>query len=154
MRISKLINPLLIFGVGLILGVVSSSFFFQRTIDKRIQDLENSFQREEKEITASLMIDFSDGRIIVCNNQKLAQDQSVFDLLKICSQNSKNPFELKYEIHPEWGAFVKRIGDKENGQEGKYWQYWVNNEYAKVGASSFRLKNGDIVEWKFIKSQF
>jgi len=44
---------------------------------------------------------------------------------------------------------IERLLDKKNGEDGKYWQYFVNGEYAKVGVSQYGLKAGDAVEWKF-----
>ncbi len=45
--------------------------------------------------------------------------------------------------------FVKSINNIENGEDGNYWQYYVNGEYAQVGCSLYHLHNNDIVEWRF-----
>lgn len=52
------------------------------------------------------------------------------------------------------GSFVKAIGDKENGQDGKYWLYYVNGEMPMVSVDKTKLKSGDKVEFKFEKSPF
>jgi len=43
---------------------------------------------------------------------------------------------------------IKEGGIKE-GTEGRYWQYYVNGEYADVGCSKYVLNDNDLVEWKF-----
>jgi hypothetical protein len=49
---------------------------------------------------------------------------------------------------------VTKIGDKVNGEDNRYWQYFINGAYAQVGADQYKLKNGDAVEWKFSADQF
>ena len=57
---------------------------------------------------------------------------------------------LEYEEYDGGlGVLITKIGNKKNGDEGKYWQYFVNGEYANMGASNYIVKNGDIIEWKF-----
>ncbi|MBE3135837.1 MAG: DUF4430 domain-containing protein [Thermoplasmata archaeon] len=45
--------------------------------------------------------------------------------------------------------FVKAINNIENGEDGSYWQYYVNGEYAQVGCSLYHLHDNDVVEWRF-----
>jgi hypothetical protein len=47
------------------------------------------------------------------------------------------------------GTMVQRIGDKENGDDGRYWIYWVNNAKLPIGADQYQIQPGDIVHWKF-----
>src|SRR3989344_8110348 len=128
MKISEVSKFLIIFAVALTLGIVGSSLMFQKQLSLLTEDIKKYSQIQPKnEIEASLMVDFFDGKILTCNNQKLTEKRTAFDLLEICSQKEDNSFELKYELYPEMGAFITKIGDKENGKDGKYWQYWVNN---------------------------
>ena len=155
MKISEISKFLIIFAAGLTLGIVGSSLMFQKQLSLLTEDIKKYSQIQPKdEIEASLMIDFFNGKILTCNNQRLTEKRTVFDLLEICSTKQDNSFELKYELYPEMGVFITQIGDTKDGEEGRYLQFWVNNQYSQVGASSYRLQDGDIVEWKFIKSQF
>lgn len=52
------------------------------------------------------------------------------------------------------GKMIVRIGDLTNGQDNKYWQYWVNGKPASVGADSYQVEANDIIEWKFEPSSF
>ena len=38
-----------------------------------------------------------------------------------------------------------------NGQDDKYWQYWVNGEMPPVGAGRYQLSGKERVEWKFVE---
>lgn len=112
-------------------------------------------QRDAEQITVSLMLDYGNGEIKTFNKVALPEKaNSVFDLLqKIAADNG---LELKSQDHGgDLGIFVEAI----NGQESdfandQFWQYWVNNEYAKIGASNYYLADGDVVEWKYVKGQF
>ena len=136
--------------IGIVIGLVAGLFVFQQTF---VNESGNQTQTylSESEVTASLMIDFGNGKIITCNNKTLKEGETIFNLLEVCSKDQKNPFELKYKTYSGLGVFIEQIGGlKSNGD--KYWQYWVNNEYSQVGASEQKLNHNDIVEWKFIKS--
>ena len=47
-----------------------------------------------------------------------------------------------------------RGGIEENGENGKYWLYYVNGEMPMVSADKKELRPGDKVEFKFEKSPF
>lgn len=46
-------------------------------------------------------------------------------------------------------SFVNAIGDKVGGTDNKYWLYYVNGDWATVGAGAYFLKKEDTIEWKF-----
>lgn len=107
----------------------------------------------EEKISTSLMLDFGNGDISTFNNVTLNKNASVFDLLQEVMK--KNNVELKYKDYGgDLGVMIEGIGEVVNDFDNdRWWQYWVNNEYAKVGASGQVLNNGDVVEWKFVKGQ-
>jgi nickel-dependent lactate racemase len=45
------------------------------------------------------------------------------------------------------GVFINSIASSKNTKD-KWWQYWVNGEYAKVGVSNYRPSSGDVIEFK------
>ena len=112
-----------------------------------------SFPTQQKEGAAHLMIDYSDGTVVTCE-KTLPSSSTAFDLLKLCSQDQANPFVLEFEDYPGLGVFIKKIGDKTGGEDGKYWEFWVNHAHPEVGASAYTLEGNEYVEWKFIKSQY
>lgn len=82
---------------------------------------------------------------------KFNEGATAFDLLKKEAEKSNINLETKsYDI----GIMIEAIGDKKNGQDGKYWLYYVNGEMPMVSADKMFLKAGDKVEFKFEKSSF
>lgn len=129
---------------GLVVGSsswLSSQFSFSTT------------STTQKEGAAHLMVDFSDGNIATCE-KSLTASSTVFDLLKLCSEDSEKPFVLEYQDYPDLGVFIKKIGAKTGGEGEKYWEFWVNHTHPEVGASAYVLQGDEYVEWKFIKSQY
>jgi len=98
----------------------------------------------------SLVLDFGDGAIKTLSLD-LAPKMTAFDLLSQGAQKNKIPVTTKIS---DMGTFVQAIGDKQGGQGGKYWMYYVNSLLANVGADKYELKAGDRVEWKFEKPSF
>lgn len=118
-------------------------------------DLNNndSIPVKPEEIKVNLMFDFGTGEVKTFNQVSLAQGATIFDLLKKVTAENNIKFEYQ-DYGQKLGIFVKSIngvGDSSSGN--KFWQYWVNNQYAQIGASGYQLKNGDLVEWKYIKGQ-
>lgn len=72
---------------------------------------------------------------------------TVFSALQIIGQ--KENFVVAYKTYPEMGVLVESIGGVINGQNNKYWQYWVNETLGEVAADKKFLKAGDRVQWKF-----
>jgi len=80
-----------------------------------------------------------------------SEKTTAFDLLKTKVEELGLNLETKtYDI----GIMIETIGDKINGQDGKYWLYHVNNEMPMVSADKMIIKSGDKVEFKFEKSPF
>ena len=68
---------------------------------------------------------------------------TVFDIL---NQTSTVVF-----IQYAYGKFITSINgvDNDAGENGRYWQYWVNGELAPVAADNYVLAEGDQVLWKY-----
>ena len=77
---------------------------------------------------------------------------TAFDLLKQGVKALGLDFQSK--DYGEMGVLVEKIGDKKNGDDGKYWMYYINGALAQVAANKQELKAGDKVEFKFEKSNF
>ncbi len=79
-------------------------------------------------------------------------NSNVFSGLLIYS--GENGFKVEYNNDYDFGVFIESIKGIKNGDEGKYWQYYVNGTLGDVAADKKILKNGDIVEWRFEKVPF
>jgi drug/metabolite transporter (DMT)-like permease len=48
-----------------------------------------------------------------------------------------------------YGILVESINGDINGTQKKYWTYLINGKEAPVGAGVYKVKQGDIITWKF-----
>lgn len=64
--------------------------------------------------------------------------------------DSRDPdLSLRTKDYVGLGTLVTGMYSKENGYENKYWQYRVNGVDPGIGADSYMLSDGDVVEWRF-----
>ncbi len=92
----------------------------------------------------------SDGVIFSSSSVSLKEDETVFDVLKrICSQNN---IQLEYSYSGAFGSYyiegINQIYEKDAGSLSG-WNYYVNGEYPSVGCSSYKLKDGDSVQFVY-----
>lgn len=66
---------------------------------------------------------------------------------------SEKKIKMKTKEFPGLGIMIEELEGRKNGEEGKYWQYWINEKYAKVGAGAYIPQGGDIVEWRLTNQQ-
>ncbi|MFE3845349.1 DUF6580 family putative transport protein, partial [Thermoplasmatota archaeon] len=73
---------------------------------------------------------------------------TVGDLLFECGDFYN--FTIESEYYEDFDSlYITSINDIENGADGLFWQYYVNNDYGNVGCSNYNLKNSDFVEWRY-----
>lgn len=101
--------------------------------------------------TFSLMVDYGNGKLSTFQDIPFTEGQTLLDILKTKFTSERIPFATK--DYGSLGSLVTKIGSQENGVGGRYWQYWVNNRHPDVGAGFYKLKAGDVIEWKFISDQ-
>ncbi len=104
----------------------------------------------EAQVSTRLSIDFGDGRVKTFEVKPAGEN--LFQIMKEIS--SEERIKLGYETYSGLGELITEIGDKKNGAEdNKYWQFWINGFYAQVGASSYIVQPGDVIEWKFTNAE-
>ncbi len=79
-------------------------------------------------------------------------NNTAFALLQEAAQRLGFSVQETYYTVPS-AVFVTAINGTANGQDGMYWQYWVNGAYGDVGADHYALTNGDVVAWRFTTDQ-
>lgn len=70
---------------------------------------------------------------------------SLYEALTAARQNGQ--ISLSGKNYPGLGFFVTQINSLQSGN-GKYLFYYINSEEASVGVSSYKPKDGDVIEWK------
>ncbi|MCX6753765.1 MAG: DUF4430 domain-containing protein [Candidatus Nomurabacteria bacterium] len=83
---------------------------------------------------------------------EVKESGTVFEVMKKIQDESSsaNPFSFKYTENPNLGVFINEINGLKGGGDG-YWIYYVNGIEANVGISNYKIKNGDIISWKYEK---
>jgi len=141
-------NIYIIIGMGIIVVIGSwlllSYGFWQDSVKETnvVQEI------AEKEVV--LVIDNGGGNPNTFITE-FKEGMTAFDLLK--KEAEKLALALKTKNY-DIGIFIEAIGEKENGQDGKYWLYYINGEMPMVAADKMIIKPGDKVEFKFEKSPF
>lgn len=142
MESKKLKVSLLVAGL-IVLGFASALFFAGNDQADVAYD---SPAADSAVATARLTIDFGGGGIK--NFEIKPRGENLFVLTK--NKLSEEGIDVAYKTYKGLGDLIIKISNKKSGG-GKYWQYWVNGDYAQVGASSYVPKSGDVIEWKFAK---
>lgn len=133
--------------VFLVAGVLLGRIFFERTIVVR----EGTADTPAAMTSVNLMID--NGEIVrTWNTISWNEAMSIMHLLEKVAATGNIAMET--EIGPDGLPRILAIDGVTNDPEGDlYWQYWVNNNYEPRTPSKYYLKPGDIVVWKYIKTQ-
>lgn len=112
---------------------------------------------EQKQIPPETQINIS---FTFSENEK---ETIIYPLLK---NNTKNLFTISQEIareknwdwqyqdYGEMGSLVTKINNTKNGQDNKYWQYYVNGEQPQISADKYIPKSDEKIEWRFAESTF
>lgn len=143
---NKYLNIIIIFVAAFILGAGSSYVTIPRP-----SVLPPLLPGSENNQSASVMLDYGNDTFDIVSLSIPKTDSTLFELLKKADEDKKISFGYK-DYGGSLGVFIQSI----NGVEGSgetYWQYWVNNAYAQVGVSSYRVNPGDIIMFKLTKSQ-
>lgn len=141
--ISQLIIALAIFFGGVYVGASTSP---QASNPEQIQ------QRNDQVQSVSLMIDYGEGNIISFFTIAIKEDESLFNVIQSTMEENSIPLGFK-DFGGELGVFIQSINGVPADSSDKWWQYWVNNVYGKIGVSSYTVKSGDVIELKFVKGQ-
>jgi len=145
----KKINIFLGIGIGIIL-IIGGWLILSDQIDQLIFQEEIGIPSENIKQEVILVIDGGEG------TQKnfeaeFKEGLTAFNLLE--EGIEKLGLTLKTKTY-DMGIYIEAIGDKENGEDGKYWLYYVNEEMPSVAADKKEIKPGDKIEFKFEKSPF
>jgi len=76
------------------------------------------------------------------------ENESVYGALVRASRAAN--FTIDSLWYPAFGSHrVTGIAGVRDGQDGRYWQFWVNGAYASAGADLVPVHDGDLVTWGF-----
>jgi len=115
------------------------------------QEKNESPQEENIKNEAVLVINKGEGDLETFTIELKNSTTTAFNLLE--NKAEELNFVLKTKMY-DFGIFIEAIGDKENGQDEKYWMYYVNDEMPMAAADKEEIGPGDKVEFKFEKPSF
>lgn len=76
-------------------------------------------------------------------------DQSLFIITQELAQAQN--WDFNYQEYEGLGILVTQINDKTNGDDQKYWQYYVDNVQPQISADKYYPKYKEHITWKFIE---
>jgi len=109
-------------------------------------------QSVRTESTASIMVDTGDA-LLGFPERAIYQGDTIWSLLERAAEENQ-ALSVFAQDYGDLGVLIQSINGYENGAEKKYWQFWVNNEYAQVAADKYFVNDGDAVMWKFTSGRF
>lgn len=98
---------------------------------------------------ATFIISIENTFPLVWANEVIPTGLSLFEIIKQKTSEKKIEFSYK-DYGGSMGAFITSINGFSNTKD-KWWQYYVNGEYAKVGISNYKVQVGDVIEFKLTK---
>ncbi|MCK4891590.1 MAG: DUF4430 domain-containing protein, partial [Candidatus Pacebacteria bacterium] len=127
--------------IGLLFAAM---FFLSVDIASKKNDDKVDITKRSDEIKFSVLLKIDDG-----SKEKkeyelsdISKQTTVFDVLK-------NNADIKYNNNYSYGVFIESINGIKNGDDGKYWQYYINDVLGDVAADKKVLKEGNNIEWRF-----
>jgi hypothetical protein len=76
--------------------------------------------------------------------------QSFPNILILKELSKRNNIAFNYTYYEQFDSvLIDSINNDINGVDGKYWQYYVNEDIPMVGADKYLVTNGDYIEWRF-----
>lgn len=82
---------------------------------------------------------------------EIATEMSVYDFMSKLRNEGRIDFIEKN--YTGIGKFIVSINGV-SGDGSRNWIYYVNGIEAQVGVSNYKIKNGDIISWKYEKSNY
>ncbi len=162
------IKVILLFAALLAVIAAGVFWYWYQAIGKPLAEENKEFLQKQQELSTE-NIDFSKQLVVSSPKDALLliifeptdlgtfeaevkDKMTAFDLLE---QGTKSlNLDLQSKDYGEMGILVEKIGEKKNGDDGKYWMYYVNGQMASVAANKQEIKAGDKVEFRFEKSEF
>ena len=105
-----------------------------------------------KTINATIIIDFEEGKTYTKN--MIIYNSTIFDFLLEIQKIGDIQLEIPY--NEQIGGYeIKSITYQEkkytHGEDGYWWLFYINDQFATAGADKIYVNNNDIIKWKYEK---
>jgi len=117
---------------------------------EKISDDTSKISTENPAGQAAFSFDFGDG---ATKNFVLTIDgeKTVYDFLNALAGENQIKLEIK---ESSLGVLIQTIDAMENGQNNKYWLYYINGQMAPAGVAEQKVSPNDKIEFKFEANPF
>jgi hypothetical protein len=149
--------------IGIVVGILILGVVYFGKNDRTFDGTDRILQRVEKaqvDTTAKQMIDRTQETKLIKTTLEVPglsyqvfvpEGSSVFDLMTAATKQFNN-FSFRGREFPGLGFFVEEInGLSQDKKAGMYWIYYINGQKAQVGISQYKLKENDVITWKYEK---
>lgn len=100
----------------------------------------------KKEVSATVKIDF--GNETEETYEITTKNNTVYGFLLEAAK--KGEFSVNTTYYGTFDSiFIDSISNIENGQDNKFWIYYINGESGSAGVDKQNVENNDLIEWKF-----
>jgi len=136
-------------GIGLVI-IISVWMIFSDTVSENLPGTISQPVVREAAGQAVLMIDYGEGES-ESFTVEMGEGTTAFDLLKDKTGELSINLETKsYDL----GIFIEALGERRNGEDGKYWLYYINDEMPMTASDKQPVNSGDKIEFKFQRPSF
>ncbi len=92
------------------------------------------------------------GKVTLMTNVLGVTKEKTYEFANLTALELLQKDNLVNLTYSSYGAFVQCINDI-CSNSNYYWMYYVNSELAPVGASDYRIKNNDTIEFRYEKKK-
>ena len=148
----KKIIPSIIF---LALVVLAAGYFWQQKSTPVVTNQNNNQninQNTETDYAYLVTFEFdSQDTIDLEYPYTFSPDQSLFTITQELAQTQN--WDFNYQEYEGLGVLVTQINDKTNGDDQKYWQYYVDDVQPQISADKYYPTYKEHIIWKFKESE-
>lgn len=103
--------------------------------------------------SVTLSIEYKDGVSDNFTDVSIKENWTIWDALDSVSKTETIGVDTK--DYGDMGIFVESINGIGNDvSDGKWWQFWINGEYAQAGVSQVAISDGDAIEFIYTDNKY
>lgn len=149
-RRNIILSALFIISLLLLGGCGSQTNLDQKPAEQDVAQNLSTSPSEVSKKEATLSINFGQDQVKSFTLEFLPE-KTVYNLLEeLANQNKINLETKQYDL----GILIEAIDGIKNGQDNKYWLYYVNGQMAPVGVTERKVSPDDKIEFRFEESSF
>ena len=130
----------------IVVPLVVLILLFAGAIGTGIITFDSDETNNNSEVTATVAIYFEDTDIQ--SYEITTENNTVYNFLLEAAKIGG--FSVDATYYGEYDSMlVNSIGNMVGGEDNKYWQFYVNEEYGTIGCDKQIVEDGDLIKWKF-----